>query len=161
MEYTYDHTFLWFPRCRAWSSAYSWELGADCWRVIFTCLVNWLVGGQLISGTYQISTPLWNKSKKPKLRTNMFWWMLKIILLIYPFLKRKYYLFSQKSERSLKQQKIAFLQKVNNSIATKLCVKFMNKCTIFWIKKTHVTIQWLNCVILFLYENKLKIDWEN
>ena len=49
MEYTYDHTFLWFPRCRAWSSAYSWELGADWWIVIFTWLVNWLVGGQLIS----------------------------------------------------------------------------------------------------------------
>ena len=58
MEYTYDHTFLWFPRCRAQSSAYSWELGDDCWRVIFTWLVNWLVGGQLISGPYRISNKL-------------------------------------------------------------------------------------------------------
>ena len=50
MEYTYGHRLIWFPSCRAWSSAYSWELGGNCWRVIFTWLVNLLVGGQLISG---------------------------------------------------------------------------------------------------------------
>ena len=32
--------------------------------------------------------------------TNMFWWMLKIMFLMYPFLHRKYYLFSQNSESS-------------------------------------------------------------
>ena len=48
--------FLWFPRCRAWSSAYSWELGANWWRGIFTRWVNELVGSQLISGPYRIST---------------------------------------------------------------------------------------------------------
>ena len=56
VEYTYDHTFLWFPSFRAWSSACLWELGAHWWRVIFTWLVNWLVGGQLIIGPYPISS---------------------------------------------------------------------------------------------------------
>ena len=47
--------------------------------------------------------PLWNKSKNSKLRINMFWWMMEIIFLIYPFLHREYYLFSQNSEISLEQ----------------------------------------------------------
>ena len=45
--------------------------------------------------------------------------------------------------RALSSNKIvfAFLQKVNNSIATKLCVNLINTCTIFLKKMVHDTIQ--------------------
>ena len=44
----------------------------------------------------------------------------------------------------------AFLQKVNNSIATKLCVNLINNCKLFLEKMVHDTIQLPNCVIHFL-----------
>ena len=86
--------------------------------------------------------------------------MLKIIFLIYPFLHREYYLFSQNSASSIEQlKKIALLQKVNNSIATKLCVKLINNCTIFLKTNSarHNSMTKL-CYVFFKYENKLKID---
>ena len=77
-----------------------------------------------------ISLP-YGKSRETKMRTNMLRWMLNCFL-IYPYLHREYYLFGQNSESFLEQYNIffAFLQKVNNSIATKLCVKLIYNCKI-------------------------------
>ena len=80
-----------------------------------------------------------------------------------PLLHREYYLFSQNSESSIQQILFifTFLQKVKNSIATKLGVNVINTCVYFWEKMVHYTIQWINCVVhFFKYENKLKIGWE-
>ena len=49
------------------------------------------------------------------------------------------------------------MQKVNNSIATKLRVKLINNCTTFLKKIVHDTIQWLNCVMHIL---NMKINWK-
>ena len=43
------------------------------------------------------------KLENQKMSNNMFWWMLKIIFLMDPFIHREYYLFSQNSESSLEQ----------------------------------------------------------
>ena len=87
--------------------------------------------------------------------------MLKIMFLIDPFLHREYYLFGQNSESSLEQYNsfFVFLQKGNNSITTKLCVKLINNCAIFLAKNSarHNSMTKL-CYVLFKYENKLEID---
>ena len=65
------------------------------------------------------------------------------------------------TESSLGQQNsfFAFLQKVNNSIATKLCVNLINTCAIFLGGNgaRHNSMTKL-CYVFFKYENKLKVD---
>ena len=65
--------------------------------------------------------------------------------------------------RALSSNKIvffAFLQKVNNSIATKLCVKLIYNCNVVFEK--WLTTQFNEEIVLciFKYESKLKIGWE-
>ena len=47
------------------------------------------------------------------------------------------------------------IEKVNNSIATKLCANLLNSCRKTWIILVHFTIQWLNCVVHYL---NVKLD---
>ena len=57
---------------------------------------------------------------------------------------KKTFMFTYGIPRALLSNKIvffAFLQKFNNSIATKLCVKLINTCAIFLKKMAHDTIQ--------------------
>ena len=63
--------------------------------------------------------------------------------------------------RALFRNKIvfAFLQKVNHSIATKLCVKLMNTCAIFLKNGALHNSMTKLCSAFFKYENKLKIGW--
>ena len=72
-------------------------------------------------------------SKNRKMTNNIFWWMLKIYFLIDPFYMGNI-IYLAKILRSLLNNKIvfAFLRKVDNSIATKLRVNFINNCDIFW-----------------------------
>ena len=101
--------------------------------------------------------------EKSKLRTNIFWWMLEFFLIYPVYIGNIIYL--AKIVTALSSNKFiyfAFLQKVNNYIATKLCVRLINNCTIFLRKIAHDTIQWLNCVMQFSnYENELKTDLRN
>ena len=55
----------------------------------------------------------------------------------------------------------AFLQKVNNSIAKKLCVNLINTCATFLGKNgaRHNSMTKF-CYTFLKYENKLKIGWE-
>ena len=71
--------------------------------------------------------------------------------LIYLFLHREYYLFSQNSESSLEQYIFfAFLKKVNNSIATKLRVHLLNNRLKIKLFLVRYTVQGLNCVVRYL-----------
>ena len=54
----------------------------------------------------------------------------------------------------------AFLQKVNNSIATKMYVNLINTCPIFLKNGARHNSMTKLCYAFFKYKNKLKIDWE-
>ena len=81
---------------------------------------------------FLISPPYWRSRKIEK-------WLLICFdecwkyFLMYPFLYGEYHLFSQNIESSLEQLNSfpAFLQKANNSIATKLCVNLLHTCATF------------------------------
>ena len=52
---------------------------------------------------FGLSPPYGKTRKSGKMLDNIFWWMLRILFLIYTFLHREYYLFIQSTESSLEQ----------------------------------------------------------
>ena len=55
------------------------------------------------------------------------------------------------------KMEFCIFEKVNNSIATKLCVNLINDRIIFEIFPVHYKIQWLNYVVHFF---NVKINWK-
>ena len=81
------------------------------------------------------------------------------VFFVVSFLHREYCYLAKIVRALLSNKKVffAFLQKVNNSISTKLCVKLINNCTIFLkIGALHNSMTKL-CSAFFKYENKLKL----
>ena len=79
-----------------------------------------------------------------------------------PFLLAEY-IFSAQILRALLRNKMEFyiLEKVNNSIPTKMCANLLNNPknrNVFSVKHNSMTKL---CRALFKYENKIKIGWEN
>ena len=84
-------------------------------------------------------------------------------MFLYTQKSKKTILFAYGIPRALLSNKIvfAFLQKVNNSIATKLWVNLINNCTIFLKQKNSARQNSMTKLFMhFKYENKLKIGRE-
>ena len=85
--------------------------------------------------------------------------MFKIILLITPFYLKNINYFS-KILRAFLSNKMesCILEKINSSMATKLCTNLLNNCKIYIFSALHNSITKL-CSALFKCEDKLKIGW--
>ena len=76
----------------------------------------------------------------------------KSILFTYVFFNPKYWELSWAIEIES-----CIYEKVNTSVATKLCRNLLNNCRNVWTILVHNTIQWLICVVHYL---NVKINWK-
>ena len=109
--------------------------------------------------------PLYGKSRKiEKMSTNQFWWVLRIIYLIDPFILKEYNLCSQNTENSLEQWKwnLEFWKKLIIQQLQNGSWLYEKTVTHFWniVSAKHNIIHKF-CIALFKCKNKLKIGWEN